>query len=288
MVGNRIMVSSLQPKELFAYECEGSGPPLGEPDDRSFLGVWSEHPFYYVFFEQEASPGFYNWLEKQGTWLLRGRYRLAYDQWQQTSAETITVGPFLIEMVRGDAAATEGGNAMVIRLDPGVVFGSGLHGSTMGCMLALAHLHEQFAINQAVDMGTGTGILAVSCAKLGAVRVLAIDKKLLAIRTAQRNILLNGLEQRVNIVAAESLAVLKAPSELLIMNLEWTALQRFLATSEWLSYRWVILSGFLERQWDELKRYIPSAFHLSHQVTIDGWLTLTISTDHKPSSDAAI
>ncbi len=278
MVGNRSMASAPQSRELFVYECEGSGPPLGEPDDRGFLGIWPEHPFYYAFFEQEAGAGFYRWLEKQGTWLLRGRYRLSYDQWQQTSAETITAGPFLIEMGPGVAAAAEGGSGIVIRLDPGLVFGSGLHGSTMGCMLAIAHLYERFAINQVVDMGTGTGILAVSCAKLGAARVLAVDKNFLAIRTAKKNIQLNGLEHRVSLVAAESLAVLNEPSELLIMNLECSTLRQFLATGEWLSYQWVILSGFLDKQWDQLKRYLPPAFHLFHQVTIDGWLTVTIAT----------
>jgi ribosomal protein L11 methyltransferase len=128
-------------------------------------------------------------------------------------------------------------------------------------------------------MGTGTGILAVACAKLGAARVLAIDKNLLAIRTTQRNIVRNGLDGRVNMVAAESLAVLRAPSDLLMMNLEWSALQEVLAMGEWLNYRWVILSGFLEKQWDQLNRYIPPAFHLLHRVTVDGWLTVTISSD---------
>jgi ribosomal protein L11 methyltransferase len=280
MLRHRGTGSFLRPKDLFVYECEGSRPPLGDPDESSFLGTWSEHPFYYLFFEQEAGAGFLSWLKKQDGWVLRGNYNLAYDQWQQTSAETLPVGPFLIEMSPGVAGAAEGSDGIVIRIDPGVVFGSGLHGSTRGCLLAISRLGEGMAGKQVVDMGTGTGILAISCGKLGASRVFAVDKNPLAIRTARKNIFLNGMEHRVKLCVAESLGALKAPSELLIMNLEWPALQKILAEGEWLSYRWVILSGFLERQWDELNRRLPSAFCPRHRVTVDGWLTATVSRDN--------
>jgi ribosomal protein L11 methyltransferase len=175
------------------------------------LGIWPEHPFYYLFFEQEAGAGFFLWLEKQGGWTLRECYHLSYDQWQQTSAEWFPVGPFLIGMGSEGADASEGDDRIAIRLDPGVVFGSGLHGSTRGCLLAIAHLLERVVINHAVDLGTGTGILGISCAILGVKSVLAIDKNLLAIRTARKNVLLNGMEHRVNLFVAENLGTLKAP-----------------------------------------------------------------------------
>jgi ribosomal protein L11 methyltransferase len=272
-------VPALQPRELFVYECKGSHRPSGEPDDAKFLGIWSEHPYYYVFFEQEAGAGFFGWLEKQPGWALRDRYCLPYDQWQQTSTERLTVGPFLIQMSPEVAGAARG-REIIIHLDPGVVFGSGLHGSTWGCLLAIARLRERLVINHAVDMGTGTGILAISCGKLGATQVLAVDRNLLALRTARKNVLLNGMEQRVRAIVADRLGALKAPAELLIMNLESPTLEHFLAGSEWLRYRWVILSGFLESQWDRLKGYIPSSSHLRHRVSIAGWLTVTISRDN--------
>ncbi len=182
-------------------------------------------------------------------------------------------------MEPGAAAAAERGNGIVIRLDPGLVFGSGLHGSTKGCLLAVAHLFERLPIKDAVDMGTGTGILAVSCAALGAARVLAIDKNPLAVRVARRNILLNGVADRVRLLIAEDLGVLKEPSELLVMNLEYPSLQRFLAGSAWLGYQWVVLSGFLEKQWDTLKAYIPPALRVRHLVSVDDWLTVTIASE---------
>jgi ribosomal protein L11 methyltransferase len=277
MLGRPGTLPALRPKELFVYECAGNHPPLGEPDDSSFLGIWPEHPFYYVFFEQEAGASFFGWLENQRGWMLRDRYHLPYGQWQQTSTETIRAGPFLIETGPEAAGAAEGSGGILIRLDPGVVFGSGLHGSTRGCLFAIAHLHERFVITEAVDMGTGTGILAISCGKLGATRVLAIDKNLLAIRTARKNVLLNGMEQRVRVIVADRLGAFKAAFGLLIMNLEWPVLKQLLAESEWQGFRWVILSGFLERQWDQLQGFLPPTFHLRHRVAVDGWLTVTIS-----------
>ena len=250
---------------------------MGEPDDSSFLGTWPEPPFYYLFFGQEAGAGFFSWLEKQRGWAFRNRYDLAYDQWQQISAETLQVGPFFITMQSGVADLAERCDGIVIRLDPGLVFGSGLHGSTKGCLLAIAHLFEHFPIKNAVDMGTGTGILAIACGALGVPRVLAIDKNPLAVRAARKSILLNGVENRVEVLAAEDLGVLKAPSELLVMNLEWPSLQHVLGESEWLSYQWVVVSGFLEKQWDRLKVRIPPVFRIRHRVTIDDWLTVTLS-----------
>ncbi len=277
MVRLATTVSGVRPKDLFVYECEGNQRPRGEPDDRGFLGIWPEPPFYYLFFEQEAGAGLFRWLEDQPGWVLRSRFKLAYDQWQQVSAERTQVGPFFIQMEPGVADPAARGHGILIRLDPGLVFGSGLHGSTRGCLLAVAHLFERLPINNAVDMGTGTGILAVSCGALGAARVLAIDKNPLAVRVARNNIRLNAMADRVKLLVAEDLGVLNEPSELLVMNLEWPSLQRLLAGNEWLSYQWVVLSGFLEKQWDRLQAYIHPAFRVRHQVSVDDWLTVIIS-----------
>ena len=198
--------------------------------------------------------GLSGWLEKQQGWVLRQSYRLDYDKWQQVSAERVRDRPLCHRNASWDPEhPAERGEGIVIRLDPGLVFGSGLHGSSKGCLLAIARLFEQFPIKNAVDMGTGTGILAISCGLLGASRVLAIDNNPLATRVARKNILLNGAENCVEVLVADDLSVLKAPSDLLVMNLEWPSLLQLLAGNDWLDYRWVILSGFLERQWDKLK-----------------------------------
>lgn len=271
--------SGRQPERLIVCECCGDNPPRGDPCDCSFLGIWPEPPYYYLFFAHEPGAGFFLWLGRQEGWVLRDTYHLAYEEWQQVGEGRVRVGPFSIETIPSVSAhlRTEAAKGMVLRIDPGLVFGSGLHGSTRGCLLAIADLHGQFMGKTVVDMGTGTGILAISCGTLGAARVLGIDKNPLAIRTAARNVSLNRLQERVKLLVAGDLGVLKRPSELLIMNLEPPILAQLLAGRNWLAYPRVILSGFLETQWNNVRINIPSAFRIRRWETVEGWLTVTLS-----------
>lgn len=273
--------SGRQPKGLIVYEFHGANPPCDEPHDGAFLGIWPEPPFYYLFFAGEPGKGLAHWLSKQQGWVMRDTYRLAYEEWQQTVVERFQVGPFLIETVPADPSCpkTEEARGMVLRIDPGLVFGSGLHGSTRGCLLAVADLFTGLPVESVVDMGTGTGILAVSCVALGATSVLAIDKNPLAMRTAARNVFLNGMQDRVKLMVAEDLGVVKRSSDLLVMNLELPILQRILAKGDWLDYPQVIMSGFMEGQWEKVKKYIPPTCHIRLREAVDEWLTVMIARE---------
>jgi ribosomal protein L11 methyltransferase len=270
-------ISARRPQQLTVYECEGSHSPLTEPEESNFLGTWPEPPFYYLFFEGEAGPGLSDWLKRQQGWLLRQIYHLDYDKWQQVSGGTMQIGPFVIESALEYERPEARGESIIIRLDPGLVFGSGLHGSSSGCLLAIFRLFEHFPAKTAVDMGTGTGILAIACCLLGASRVLGIDNNPLAIHVARKNMVVNGAAHCMELLIADDLSVLKASSDLLIMNLEWPSLMRQLARDDWLHYRWVILSGFLENQWEKVKAQIPPAFRVQSQLTIEDWFTVTLS-----------
>jgi len=79
---------------------------------------------------------------------------------------------------------------IVIELDPGMAFGTGQHPTTALCLQALEN--EIKAGDRVLDLGTGTGILAIAAAKLGASRVLALDIDPQAVRAAQNNVAANG------------------------------------------------------------------------------------------------
>lgn len=81
---------------------------------------------------------------------------------------------------------------IILRLDPGMAFGTGLHASTRLCLVAL----ERFLVPGArvLDVGTGSGILAIAAALLGAYEVQAIDNDPVAVRVAAENAALNGVE----------------------------------------------------------------------------------------------
>lgn len=110
----------------------------------------------------------------------------------------------------------EGPEDVVIRLDPGMAFGTGLHPTTQICLRAL----EDFVRPgmEVLDLGTGSGILAIAAAKLGAVRVLAVDNDPQAVRVARRNVIDNGVRDRVQ-VREGSLPDVSGYYDLVVVNI---------------------------------------------------------------------
>ncbi len=86
---------------------------------------------------------------------------------------------------------------VVINLDPGMAFGTGLHPTTQLCLCAL----EEFVRPEmdVLDLGTGSGILAIAAAKLGAGKVLALDSDQQAARVARANVRESGVDQCVRV-----------------------------------------------------------------------------------------
>ncbi len=86
---------------------------------------------------------------------------------------------------------------VVIELDPGMAFGTGLHPTTRLCMSALEEYQRDAP--RVLDVGTGSGILAITAAKLGAREILALDTDIVAVETATRNVALNRVEHIVRV-----------------------------------------------------------------------------------------
>lgn len=95
---------------------------------------------------------------------------------------------------------------LIIELDPGMAFGTGTHPTTALCLKAL-----DGAISggeQVIDVGTGSGILAIGAIKLGADKVLAVDLDPMAVKNAQENIAQNGLQDVIEARESDLLGVL--------------------------------------------------------------------------------
>lgn len=86
---------------------------------------------------------------------------------------------------------------VVIRLEPGMAFGTGLHPTTRLCLQLL----EQHLVvgSDVLDVGTGSGILAIAAAKMGAQRVLALEADLTAVPVARENVAMNGVSEQVSV-----------------------------------------------------------------------------------------
>jgi ribosomal protein L11 methyltransferase len=92
----------------------------------------------------------------------------------------------------------EGGpDDLVVTLDPGMAFGTGLHPSTRLCLLALERAVR--AGDRVLDVGTGSGILAIAAARLGASHVLAVDLDEVAVEAARANVQANGLAGAIEV-----------------------------------------------------------------------------------------
>jgi ribosomal protein L11 methyltransferase len=86
---------------------------------------------------------------------------------------------------------------VVVRLDPGMAFGTGQHATTRMCLLALEeHVRPGCRL---LDLGAGSGILAIAAARLGAREIIALDTDPLAVAVAEKNVALNGVEKQVTV-----------------------------------------------------------------------------------------
>jgi ribosomal protein L11 methyltransferase len=126
---------------------------------------------------------------------------VAEEQWANAWKEHFHVTRigrrFVIKPSWRDAPRTRQGDDVVIELDPGMAFGTGLHPTTQMCLLALEkHLRPG---DRVLDLGTGSGILAIAAAKLGAAACLALDVDLVAVEAARANVSANGVSNVVRV-----------------------------------------------------------------------------------------
>ncbi len=105
---------------------------------------------------------------------------------------------------------------VVIQLDPGMAFGTGLHPTTQLCLCALEEFVEPGM--KVLDLGTGSGILAVAAAKLGAQSVLALDSDQQAANVARTNVIDNDVDDRVS-VRRGSLVDVSGVYDLVVVNI---------------------------------------------------------------------
>ncbi|WP_025674297.1 50S ribosomal protein L11 methyltransferase [Paenibacillus polymyxa] len=96
----------------------------------------------------------------------------------------------------------------IIELDPGMAFGTGTHPTTSLCLRTLESVIQ--GGEEVIDVGTGSGILAIGAIKLGAKHVLALDLDPVAVSSARENTRLNGLEEHITIKESDLLSVLNA------------------------------------------------------------------------------
>lgn len=127
------------------------------------------------------------------------------DAWKQyfkpiRISERLTIKP-----TWEDYEATPG--EIILELDPGMAFGTGTHATTALCLRALERIMQ--AGDEVIDVGTGSGVLAIAAAKLGARHVLALDLDPVAVTIAGENTAVNKLEEQITLIQSDLLQAIR-------------------------------------------------------------------------------
>lgn len=172
-------------------------------------------------------------------------------------------------------------NAVALRIEAGAAFGTGHHGTTVGCLLAWNDLIKARRFGKVLDVGAGTGVLAIAAAKTGARLARGTDIDAPSVRIARENAVLNGARaefvhasglghQRVRSAAPYDLVfanILAPPLVALAQDIRGTLRPGGVA----------ILSGLLRTQERRvLAAYRSRGFRLLRRIHRDAWATLVL------------
>ncbi|MHA6347247.1 50S ribosomal protein L11 methyltransferase [Roseivivax sp. CAU 1761] len=170
-------------------------------------------------------------------------------------------------------------------IEAAMAFGTGHHGTTLGCLRALDRLAGAgFVGRRVVDVGCGTAVLAMAAARIWPDPVLASDIDAVAVEVAQANVDANGLTGRVTCLEAAGFEhprlAAAAPFDLVFANILMAPLIALAPdmAGAMQGGGHAILSGLLNEQADEvIAAYDAAGFDLAHRDEIGEWTTLTLT-----------
>ena len=169
---------------------------------------------------------------------------------------------------------------IIIMIDSGMAFGTGHHETTRTCLAHIERISGGRVGKSLLDIGTGTGILAIGASKMGFSYIVAVDTDPLAVDAARENITLNGLK---NIELKEgSVSVVKGKFDVIIANLISSTLIEIApeVTSHLNADGIVILSGMLAGEEDMVAdAYRKAGLDLKERSFDDKWVTLIATAD---------
>jgi len=255
-------------QELFIYYIKGRIKIDGNtlPDD--CLGNWEEEEDSFLFFSRPAPEQIKAILSRQPQLSYIDSYHMPYEQWLGEVFSTFGHGKFrVIPPWEASQNSTRNNRTLSILLDPGLVFGTGTHPTTRDCLDALELAAGSTAFKSVLDLGTGTGLLALAAAKLGSSGVVAVDLNLLAAKTAQRNVRLNHLQNRIITVQGRAENMIAYPADLVIANIHYDVMRQLVNDRGFLSKKRFILSGLLRSE----ARHITDILNKQRADIIKQW-----------------
>ncbi|TPL94440.1 50S ribosomal protein L11 methyltransferase [Mesorhizobium sp. B2-3-10] len=170
---------------------------------------------------------------------------------------------------------------LAIEIEAGLAFGTGHHGTTAGCLEMLEKVVRREHPRNALDLGTGSAVLAIAVAKLAHIPVLATDIDPVAVKVAAANARLNHVKGLIETVTAPGfhhpIFARRAPFDLIVANILARPLMRLapqMAGHVTLGGS-IVLSGILDRQRDAvISAYVGQNFRHVSTLHREGWVTI--------------
>ncbi|MBS2969753.1 50S ribosomal protein L11 methyltransferase [Metabacillus sp. KIGAM252] len=165
---------------------------------------------------------------------------------------------------------------LIIELDPGMAFGTGTHPTTVLCIQALERTVNKG--DRVIDIGTGSGVLSIASALLGAESVSAMDLDPVAVESARQNTVLNKVNEQVEVFQNDLLSGISEQADVIVANILAEVILKF--TDEAYSLvkdgGWFITSGIiLNKKNDVRDALINAGFEISETVVMEDWVAFT-------------
>lgn len=164
---------------------------------------------------------------------------------------------------------------LIIELDPGMAFGTGTHPTTVMCLQALEKVVVEG--NEVVDIGTGSGVLSIGAALLGAKHVHALDLDHVAVTAARENIELNKVEKTVDVVHGNLLDTVKEPADVVVANILAEIIMSFTDDAFTIVKPGglYVTSGIIGAKKEDVKQaLIASGFAIEEVLMMEDWVAI--------------
>ncbi|WP_096434593.1 50S ribosomal protein L11 methyltransferase [Alteribacter populi] len=166
-------------------------------------------------------------------------------------------------------------NELVIELDPGMAFGTGTHPTTVLCIQALDKYIRQG--DSVLDVGTGSGVLSIASAKLGASEVLALDLDEVAVNSAKLNVKLNKVQDHIQVKQNNLLEHVEEKPDLIVANILAEVIVRMTddAYETLKPGGTIITSGIIKGKKELVKKsLIESGFVIAETIEMEDWISI--------------
>ncbi|MEJ2746444.1 MAG: 50S ribosomal protein L11 methyltransferase, partial [Anaerolineae bacterium] len=249
---------------------------IPETEDNPYLRHRIEEVLYHMGRLYPILPPTFRQLEEEdwaNAWKSHYHpFRIGHKIWIQPSwLEQETAAPGKDGVQPGD---------VVLTLDPGMAFGTGLHPTTQMCLLALEKLVQPGMT--VLDVGTGSAILAIAAAKLGANSLLGIDTDKLAVTTATANAAQNDVAAQIDIRQGTLDTVEQRGWDMVVVNILAPVIISMLAQDHLMDYvaenGRLILSGIIEEQGEAVVTAVNAAGgYITETYQVRDWMAYVVA-----------